>query len=113
MGRAETGVSGATERSCGMKIDRHSPSSLNLFCASTSMFVLEKVLGRRQPVGSPAHRGTAVEDGVTAGLLDPQRPLAECFDEAFKTYDRITALSGDKRRADYRDTMPEMVALAL
>ncbi len=96
-----------------MKFERHSPSSLNLFCASPSMFVLEKVLGRRQPVGSPAHRGTAVEDGVTAGLMDLNKPLEECCAVAFKTYDRITALSGDKRREDFRADIPDMVKSSL
>ena len=96
-----------------MNFTRHSPSSLNLFCASPSMFVLEKVLGRRQPVGAPAHRGTAVEDGVTAGLLDPAKSLEECAAVAFKKYDTITALSGDKRREEYRSTIPDMVASAL
>jgi hypothetical protein len=96
-----------------MKFERHSPSSLNLFCASPSMFVLEKVLGRRQPVGSPAHRGTAVEDGVTVGLLNPAASFEACTDAAFKTYDKITALSGDKRRDEYRATIPDMVKSAL
>jgi len=77
------------------------------------MFVLEKVLGRRQPVGSPAHRGTAVEDGVTVGLLNPDASIEACTDAAFKTYDRVTALSGDKRRAEYRATIPDMVKSAL
>jgi hypothetical protein len=88
-----------------MKIERHSPSSLNLFCASPSMFVLERIIGRRQPVGSPAHRGTAVEDGVTVGLLNPDASLEACTDTAFKSYDKITALSGDKRREEYRATI--------
>jgi hypothetical protein len=57
-----------------MRIERHSPSSLNLFCASPAMSVLERILGHHQPVGAPAHRGTAVEDGVTVGLLDPDKP---------------------------------------
>jgi hypothetical protein len=96
-----------------MKFERHSPSSLNLFCASTSMFVLERILGRRQPVGSPAHRGTAVEDGVTVGLMNPDASLQSCVDVALKKYDTITALSGDKRREDYRATIPEMVKSAL
>lgn len=96
-----------------MKFERHSPSSLNLFCASPSMFVLERIIGRRQPVGSPAHRGTAVEDGVTVGLLNPDASLDACTDAAFKTYDRITALSGDKRREEYRATIPDMVKSAL
>lgn len=96
-----------------MKFTRHSPSSLNLFCASPSMFVLEKILGIRQPVGAPAHRGTAVEDGVTAGLLDPKATLEHCADIALKKYDTITALSGDRRREEYRATIPEMVKSAL
>lgn len=96
-----------------MKFERHSPSSLNLFCASPSMFVLEKILGQRQPVGSPAHRGTAVEDGVTAGLLDPAMPVADCAAVALKKYDTITALSGDRRREEYRETISGMVASAL
>jgi hypothetical protein len=96
-----------------MKFERHSPSSLNLFCASTSMFVLERILGRRQPVGAPAHRGTAVEDGVTIGLMNPDAPLESCVEVALKKYDTITALSGDKRREDYRATILDMVKSAL
>lgn len=96
-----------------MKFTRHSPSSLNLFAASNSMFVLEKILGYRQPVGAPAHRGTAVEDGVTHGLLNPKATADECNAVAFKKYDTITALSQDTRREDYRLTIPDMVASAL
>ena len=83
-----------------MNITRHSPSSLNLFCASPSMFVLEKVLGRRQPVGSPAHRGTAVEEGITLGLMDPSASVTSCIQAALAKYDAITALSSDKRREE-------------
>lgn len=96
-----------------MQVERHSPSSLNLFCASPAMFVLERVLGQRQPVGAPAHRGTAVEDGVTIGLLNPAMPVDDCANVALKKYDTISALSGDKRREDYRETIPGMVASAL
>lgn len=92
---------------------RHSPSSLNLFSASPAMFVLEKILSLRQPVGAPAHRGTAVEDGVTHGLMNPSAPLAECNEVAFKKYDTITALSSDTRREEYRSTIPAMVETAL
>lgn len=96
-----------------MKLDRHSPSSLNLFCASPSMFVLERILGVRQPVGSPAHRGTAVEDGVTHGLMNLGADIDACVAVALKKYDTISALSGDKRREDYRATIPDMVKTAL
>lgn len=96
-----------------MKYERHSPSSLNLFAASPAMFTLEKILGVRQPVGAPAHRGTAVEAGVTMGLMDPTASLEACTEEAFKKYDAITALSGDRRREEYRETIPDMVKSAL
>jgi hypothetical protein len=96
-----------------MKIERHSPSSLNLFCASPSMFVLEKVLGKRQPVGSPAHRGTAVEEGITLGLLDPKASVTSCIQAALAKYDAITALSADKRREEYRATIDGMVMAGL
>jgi hypothetical protein len=96
-----------------MKFTRHSPSSLNLFAASPSMFVLEKVLGLRQPVGAPAHRGTAIEDGVTHGLMNPAASLEECSAVAFKKYDTLCALSLDKRREEYRETIPAMVDSAL
>jgi hypothetical protein len=74
---------------------------------------LERVLGIRQPVGAPAHRGTAVEAGVTLGLMDPAASLEACNAEALKKYDTITALSGDPRREDYRETIPAMVEAAL
>jgi len=96
-----------------MEFVRHSPSSLNLFCAAPAMFVLEKIVGRRQQVGAPAHRGTAVEDGVTAGLLNPDLPIAECVAVANKKYDTITALSPDARNAEFRATMPAMIEGAL
>jgi hypothetical protein len=93
--------------------ERHSPSSLNLFAASPAMFVLERVLGRRQPVGSPAHRGVAVEDGVTAGLNDMRLGVPTCINEALVKYDTLTALSPDPRKEQYRATIPGMVKSAL
>lgn len=96
-----------------MKIERHSPSSLNLFCAAPSMYVLERIVGLRQPVGSPAHRGTAVEDGITHGLMNPQADVADCVAIAIKKFDTISALSADKRREDYRATIAEMVKTGL
>ena len=91
----------------------HSPSSLNLFAASPAMFTLEHIIGLRQPVGVPAHRGVAVEEGVTVGLLNPDTPLPACVDAALVKYDVLTALSADERRNKYRATIPEMVAQAL
>jgi hypothetical protein len=92
---------------------RHSPSALNLFAAEPAMFVLERVLGRKQPVGIPAHRGVGVEDGVTAGLTDLSRPLKDCIDIAAAKYDTLSVMSSDPRREKYRDTIGPMVESAL
>lgn len=95
------------------KLERHSPSSLNLFCAAPAMWVLERVLGRRQPVGPPAHRGTAVEAGLSVGLMDPAAPLASCVDTAMRKYRELTALSPDPRREKYGEDIPAMVEHAI
>ena len=91
----------------------HSPSSLNLFAASPSMWVLEKILGLEQPVGAPAHRGTAVEAAVAHGLTNSDAPLADCIKIAGVRYDTLMALSPDERRVRYRETIGFMVEQAL
>ena len=93
--------------------ERHSPSALNLFAASPSMFVLERILGIKQPVGVPAHRGVAVEDGVAHGLKYPDVGLKECCDVAYTKYDTLTAMSPDDRREKYRENIPDMIEQAL
>lgn len=95
-----------------MKTERHSPSSLQLFCASPALFVLERVLMQRQPVGAPAHRGTAVEAGVALGLMEGA-DTASCVAEALRSFDTVSALSGDPRKEGYRADIPNMVTLAL
>jgi hypothetical protein len=92
---------------------RHSPSSLNLFAAEPAMFVLERVLGFKQVVGAPAHRGTAVEAGVTIGLMNHDETIEDCVKEALTKYDTITAMSSDPRREQYRKNIPDMVKSAL
>ena len=93
--------------------DHHSAHSINLFCASTAMWVVEKMFGLTQPVGAPAHRGVAVEDGVTDGLMNPDSSLPECVKIAIVKYDTLMALSPDARREKYRETIEDMVRLAL
>lgn len=96
-----------------IEYERHSPSALNLFAASPSMFVLERVLGMKQPVGAPAHRGVAVEDGVTLGLNDMDASIPDCINAALTRYDTLTAMTSDPRREKYRETVPGMVKSAL
>ena len=96
-----------------MRSKRHSPSSLNLFCASPALFVLERVLERRQPVGMVAPRGTAVEDGLALGLMHPAASRDACVAKAEATFDRISALNPDPRREQHRKDVAGMVASAL
>jgi len=96
-----------------MLVERHSPSSLNLFAASPAMYVLERILGVKQPVGAPAHRGSAVEAGVAQGLLDPEAKIGDCVDCAFTKYDILMAMSPDARREKYRGDIPGMVSTAI
>ena len=77
------------------------------------MWVLEKIMGVVRPVGAPVHRGTAVEVGVTHGLMNPDASLAECVKIAVVKYDTLMALSPDARRENYRETLSDMVRLAL
>lgn len=93
--------------------DRHSPSKLNKFAASSAMFVLEELMGMKQVVGVPAHRGTAVEAGVAYGLLHPDADDKQCFKQANAAYDSLTAMTGDERRDKYRGNIPDMVVQAL
>lgn len=90
-------------------IDHLSPSSLNLWLSAPSLWVMEKLLGFRGDVGCAAHRGTAVETGVSAGLFDPDLPITECRDMALFQFNRLTALSGDPKREDERAAVPLMV----
>jgi len=96
-----------------VKIERHSPSSLNLFATSPAMYVMERILGQKQAVAAVAHRGTAVEHGVGIGLADPDLDPKTCVERALGKFDTLTALSGDHRREDIRKGIPAMVELGL
>jgi len=92
---------------------RHSPSSLNLYAACPSMFVLERIMGYPQTVGAIAHRGSAIEAGVAYGLLHPEASEKRAIEVASDKYGQLTALSGDNRREKFYDDIPDMVAQAL
>src|SRR4249920_483565 len=91
----------------------HSPSSLNQFAASPALFVLERILGLRQVVGAPAHRGVGVEAGVAYGLTNPKASDKRAIEAAYTAYDTVSALSPDDRKEKYRDNIPDMVSQAL
>jgi hypothetical protein len=90
-------------------IEHLSPSQCNLFVASPAMYVMERCMKLRSPVGAAAHRGTAVEAGVVHGLLNGAT-LKECQDLAKKEFDKLTALSGDPRKEKEAAGLADMVA---
>lgn len=88
-------------------IDHISVSQLNLWAAAPGIYVMERLLGHKTPVGAAAHRGSAVEAGVIAGLMGAS--LNEAIDTANAVFTERTALSSDPRRDKERDSLAGMV----
>jgi hypothetical protein len=90
-----------------------SASSVNLFIAQPALWCCSYLLKRRTPVGPAAHRGTAIETGVEAGLFDPELPVAECQKLAQQKFHSLTRLSADPRIEKERATIDGSVEVAL
>lgn len=90
-----------------------SASSINLFVAAPSLWLMEKVVGIKGKVGAAAHRGSAVESGISHGLFDHSASAEACQAVAMASFDRLTALSGDSRREKERDMIPGMIEQGL
>lgn len=90
-----------------------SPSSINAYVAQPAAWVMERLLQRRAPVSSAAHRGTAAEAGIVMGLLDPAAAIPDCVAHALSTFDQLTALLADPSVAKERDGIPGMVTTAI
>jgi len=93
-------------------IEHLSPSQCNLFVASPAIYVMERCLKLRSPVGAAAHRGTAVEAGVVHGLVNGAA-LPECIDVAKKEFQKLTALSSDPRLEKESTAISDMVTQGL
>lgn len=94
-------------------IEHLSASSLNLWAAQPALWIMERLLGRRTPLGIAAARGKAVEHGVHLGLSNNRLSLEECIDGAEREFIRQTALSADPRREDERKKLAGWVRGAL
>lgn len=94
-------------------IERLSPSSINLFCSSPALWVLERVLKRTVPAGAAMQRGIAVEDGIVAGLHDASLTPDACIAAALSRYRSLTALSPDPRRESEGELIAGMVTKGL
>jgi hypothetical protein len=94
-------------------IDHLSPSSISAWINAPSLWVLEKLLKHRSNMGAAAHRGTATETGVSAGLFDHNLSDEECAAIAIPQFDKLTALSGDPKRDTERAVIPGMIRQGL
>lgn len=90
-----------------------SVSSINVFAAQPALWIMERLMKRRGPVGCAAHRGTAAETGIVMGLLDPEAPIEACQARAVDEYNKLSALSADSRRDYERDAVPLIVATGI
>lgn len=90
-----------------------SASTLNLFQNAPGLFIIEKLMGKRQPVGCAAHRGNAVEAGIVMGLTNPDAGLDDCIAHALKEFDRLSALSTDPNREKERKGIAGMVSFGI
>ncbi|GMM93101.1 hypothetical protein [Qipengyuania sp. MTN3-11] len=90
-----------------------SASSVNLFVAQPALWCASYLLGKRTAVGPAAHRGTAIECGVEAGLFDPDMPLEDCQAKALAKFHSLTRLSADPRIEKEREAIEPTVAIAL
>ena len=88
------------------KIEHVSASSLNLFAAEPALWVMERLLKMRSPVGPAAHVGTAVEAGVEWALLNH----AERYDALPRALERYDELAQD---ADQKLKIAGMLEQAL
>lgn len=90
-----------------------SASHLNLFVAQPALWAASYLMKRRTAVGPSAHRGTAIEHGVEAGLFDLGMPVAECQKMALEKFHILTRLSADPRIEKERECIPGSVEVAL
>ena len=95
-------------------IEHLSPSSLNQFATVPAVFILQRVLLRGgNTVGAAAHRGTAVELGISNGLTDPTASLTDCIQIAQTQFNNLTALSVDPRKEKEYNCLAGMVEVGL
>lgn len=94
-------------------IDHLSASSVNLFIAQPALWCASYLMGKRPPVGPAAHRGTAIEAGVEAGLFEPEMPVMECQRIGRERFHNLTRLSADPRVEKEREVVEPSIAVAL
>ncbi len=90
-------------------IDHLSPSSLNTWANEPALWTLERLLKKAAPKSAAVHRGTAIEAGVTVGLLYPDKPVPECQQIALQQYDSLVAPDDPNREREREAVAPTVV----
>lgn len=86
-----------------------SVSNVNGFISWRSKWYLERIAKAALPMGPEAHRGTAVEHGVTHGLIQGA-PLDACVSVALQDYDTLAAGLDLDDAAECRKPIPALVS---
>lgn len=73
---------------------------------------MTKVFGFSGQVGASAFRGTAVESGISHGIIDGA-PLKECVDLARGEFARLSAFSTDPKKEAEAANVADMVKIGL
>jgi hypothetical protein len=96
-----------------VKIERHSPSSLNLYAECRSLYVLERILKKKFPASPRMFLGIAAEEGTAAGLCE-NKTDAECVEIATRKYGELTRFLPNRDDVDsVGKGVTGMVTLAL
>lgn len=90
-----------------------SASSINAYATDLGLWCMERLMKMKTQVGCAAHRGTAIEAGVSAGLLDPSLPIEVAQAIAIQEYAKLTAFSSDPKREQEREAVEPSVAVAI
>lgn len=86
-----------------------SASSLNSWVMDPAQWVMTRLAGKKIPVGFAAHRGTAAESGIVAGLLEPERPIVECQQVGLNEFDKLSFGVKDPKALKERAAIPGIV----
>ena len=93
-------------------INHLSASSINTFIAQPAAWCARYLMHKKLPVGTAAHRGTAVEVGIDVGVSNPDATLDQCVKIATERYDALVkapVIGEDKER----DGIPAMVEMGI
>jgi hypothetical protein len=94
-------------------IEHHSPSSLNKYATDQAAWFAQYILRIPSSVGASAYRGSAVEDGVTHMMKNPDASFEDCLQVTMQRFDTETGLLTGKKVETIRKGIPALLRNAL